>query len=181
MTTLLEDSESISGRISVQTMHLTLAHIKSALQHFTRVLDCNSCSSRSDHMMLATVVIKKLVSVLQDVVRVYTQRRGSSSATFDQHQRSDTNHHYHHHQSRENCYNLFIGDYAIDSEVEWAAIVRALLAVLSNRTLIMLERMKELMRLNKYETQAQMLWGAEQRARKVLGSMRDAAWNGDGG
>ncbi|MCJ1470144.1 hypothetical protein MMC07_008789 [Pseudocyphellaria aurata] len=197
MSALLEESQSRSSRISIQTTHFTLAHIKTALERCTRTLDCSHCSPRSDHMMLAAVVINRLVSILEEVVRVYTQRRASSSASssssfssssvpLNQQQQSDASPHhqkphYRYHQDRNSYYDLFIGDYAINSEVELAAVMTALTVVLVKDALSLLERMKGVARAKGRETQLQMLWGAEQRARKIAGSMRDVAGAGIGG
>lgn len=140
--------------------------------------------------MLAAVIINRLVSILEEVVRVYNQRRAlSSSSTHpDQQQQSDASprHHHHHHrhrhhQEKNSCYDLFIGDYAINSEVEWAAVMKALTVVLVKSALSLLERMKGVARAKGRETQLQMLWGAEQRATKVAESMRDEAGAGGGG
>lgn len=65
MSIRLEDSGSRSRRISIQTTHYTLAHIKTVLQHCTQIHDCTRCSTRSDRMMLAAVVVNKNVSVLK--------------------------------------------------------------------------------------------------------------------
>jgi len=138
-------------------------------------------------MMLAAVVIHRLVSILEEVVRVYNQRRASSSSSthLDQQQQSDASprhhNHHHHHQDRKSCYDLFIGDYAINSEAEWAAVMKALTVVLVKSALSLLERMKGVARAKGRETQLQMLWGAEQRTRKVVGSKRDEAGAGGGG
>lgn len=182
MSTLLDDSRGRCGRISIQNTHFILAHIKTALHQCTQILDCNYCSDRSDHMMLATVASNKLVSTLEEVVRVYTQRGASSIADVDQHEYSDTNFRRHprHYETRTNCYDLFIGDYAINSEVEWAAVMKALI-ILLKRTFDLLEQMKEVASAKGRETQVHMLWEAEQRARQTAGSMRDGVWPWGGG
>lgn len=137
--------------------------------------------------MLAAVVINNLVSILEEVVRVYTQRRASSSSSssssvhLDQQQQSDASPCHHNHQEGNSYYDLFIGDYAINSEVELAAVMKALTVVLVTGALSLLERMKGVARAKGRETQLQMLWGAEQRARKIAGSMRDGAGAGSGG
>lgn len=145
--------------------------------------------------MLAAVVINRLVSILEEVVRVYTQRRAplssssssssSPSVHLDQQQLSDASPRHHNHRFRyqdsNSYYDLFIGDYAINSEVELAAVMKALTVVLVKGALSLLERMKGVARAKGRETQLQMLWGAEQRARQIAGSMRDGPGVGVGG
>ncbi|KAI4137670.1 MAG: hypothetical protein L6R39_007161 [Caloplaca ligustica] len=180
MSTLLDDSEKKMSGISVQTTHLALAHIKHVLQHCVQILDCSYCSARSDHMMLAAVVANKIVFVEEDVARVLghvceslTHPQSPRHHGDGELQHHTRNQHHHAQYDRYICYDLFIGDYVVDSEVEWAAVVRALIVILSKRTIDMLERMKRIAKTRGRETQVRMLWSAEQRARKVAWSIRD--------
>lgn len=178
MSIHLEDSGSRSRSITIQTTHYTLAHIKTVLQHCTQIHDCTHCSTRSDHMMLAAVVVNKNVSVLKEVFDVYTQRRAASSKAVDGEETGEQLPLHHRHanqrqQDRSSCYDLFVGDYVVNSEDEWAVVMKALIEILSKRTLDLLERMKGAARAKRRETQVQMLMGAEHKARKVAWGIRD--------
>ena len=56
------------------TTYTNFAPIKTVLQHCAQIHSCAHCSTRSDHMMLAAVVVNKNVSLLQEVFDMYTQR-----------------------------------------------------------------------------------------------------------
>ena len=45
-------------------------------------------------------------------------------------------------QGRNSRYHLFVNDYVVNSEDEWAAVIKPLIAILSRHTLDLLERMK---------------------------------------
>ena len=131
--------------------------------------------------MLGTVIMKELASLLEEIVRAYTQRRSLPSTSRESQQYGVTDSLPHRNdQNKDACYNIFIGDYTINSEVEWTAVTRALLAILSKRMLDLLDRAKVVARLGGHDTQVHILWGAEQRARKVISSMRDGTWPGCG-
>ena len=106
--------------------------------------------------MLAAVVLNKLVSVMEEVSRIYTQRRTS---------RNDSDH-------QNNSWNLSIGDYAVDLEVEWAAVMKVLIVILLERSLDMLDCLKRIARASLRETQVSMLRATEQRAKKLALNMQ---------
>lgn len=134
--------------------------------------------------MLPVVIINKLVSILEEVVHAYNRRRAflsSSTVPLDQQQQRDASpHHYNHHQDNIN-YNVFIGDYAINSEVELEAVMTALTVVLVQGALSLVRRLKGVARAKGRDTQLQMLSLSEQRAKKIAGSMQDVAGAGTGG
>lgn len=179
MSIHLEDAGSRFRRVSIQNTHHTLAHIKTVLQHCAQIHSCAHCSTRSDHMMLAAVIVNKNVSLLKEVFDVYAQRCTASSKAGDGEDTGEQQslHHANAHQQplqrRSSCYHLFVGDYVVNSEDEWAAVIKPLIEILSRRTLDLLERMKGAARAKRRETQVQMLMGAEQKARKVAWAIRD--------
>lgn len=129
--------------------------------------------------MLAAVVVNKNVSLLQEVFDVYTQRCAALSKAGDGEDAGEqpSLHHANAHQQplqrRSSCYHLFVGDYVVNSEDEWAAVIKPLIEILSRRTLDLLERMKGAARAKRRETQVQMLMGPEHKARKVAWGIRD--------
>ena len=148
MSIHLEDAGSRFRRVSIQNTHHTLAHIKTVLQHCAQIHSCAHCSTLSDHMMLAAVVVNKNVSLLKEVFDVYTQRCAASSKAGDGEDTGEqpSLHHANAHQQplqrRSSCYHLFVGDYVVNSEDEWAAVMKPLIGILSRRTLDLLEWMK---------------------------------------
>ena len=106
--------------------------------------------------MLAAVVLNKSVSVMEEVSRIYIRRQTLHSDLDQQHK----------------CWNLSIGDYAIDLEVEWAAVMKALIVLLLQRTLDMLECLKRIAKSTLRETHISMLRATEQKAKKVALSMQ---------
>ena len=162
MFNLLEESESEYYRVGIRNMHIIIAQVKNALRQCKQVLDCNHCSLLSDHMMLAAVVLNKAVSIMGEVSRTYIQRH-TSRGEFD-------------HQS--NCWNLSIGDYSIDLEVEWAAVMKVLITILLERTLDMLDCLKRIAKASLRETQLSMLGATEQKARKVALNMQSGTATG---
>ena len=137
-------------------MHIIVAQVKNSLKQCSQILDCNRCSLLSDHMMLAAVVLNKLVSIMEEVSHIYIRRRTS---------RSDLD-------NRNTSWNLSIGDYAIDLEVEWAAVMKVLIFISLQRTLDMLECLKRIASSTLRETQISMLRATEQKAKKVTLNMQ---------
>ena len=137
-------------------MHIIIAQVNSSLKHCGQMLDCNHCSLRSDHMMLAAVVLNRLVSVMEDVSHIYIRRRTP---------RSDLDH-------QNKCWNLSLGDYAIDLEVEWAAVMKVLIVIIIQRILGMLECLQQIAKSSLRETQVSMLRATKQKAEKVALNMQ---------
>ena len=162
MFNLLEESESEYHRVGIRNMHIIIAQVKNALRQCNQVLDCNHCSLLSDHMMLAAVVLNKIVSIMGEVSRIYIQRH-TLRGEFD-------------HQS--NGWNLSIGDYSIDLEVEWAAVMKVLITILLERTLDMLGCLKRIARASLRQTQLSMLGATEQKAKKVALNMQSGTATG---
>ena len=108
--------------------------------------------------MLAAVVLNKLVSNMEEVSRIYIQRQTS---------RSDLD-------QQTNLWNLSIGDYAIDLEVEWAAVMKVLIVILLERALDMLECLKRIAKASLRKTQISMLQATEQKAKKVALNMQSS-------
>ncbi|KAI4169976.1 MAG: hypothetical protein LQ343_005286 [Gyalolechia ehrenbergii] len=172
------DSSKGSPHVSVQTTHLALAHIKGVLYHCTQIHHCAYCSTQADHMMLAVVVITKVVCDLEEVVGVYINRRTSFTRCGTQRQHPEDCLRHDPHQSpreqqqdNDDCYNLHIGDYLVNSEDEWAAVIKPLCIILSKRTLDLLKRMQEVARAGRREVQVQMLSSAEQKPKRASWSI----------
>ena len=105
--------------------------------------------------MLAAVVLNKLVSIMEEVSHIYIRRRTSRSGS----------------DNRNTSWNLSIGDYAIDLEVELAAVMKVLIIISLQRTLDMLECLKRITNSTLRETQISMLRATEQKAKKVALNM----------
>ena len=106
--------------------------------------------------MLAAVVISKLVFIMEEVFHVYIRRRTP---------RSDLD-------RQSNCWSLCIGEYIVDSEGEWAAVMKVLIVSLLKRTLDTLHCLKRVAKANLREAQISMLNAAEQKAMEVALSMQ---------
>lgn len=65
-----------------------------------------------------------------------------------------------------------MGDYAIDLEVEWAAVMKVLIVISLQRTLDMPECLKRIANSTLRETQISMLRATEQKAKKVTLNMQ---------
>ena len=74
--------------------------------------------------------------------------------------------------SRQICGKLFFGDYMVDSEVEWAPMVRILIMVLLKGTLRMLNHLKRIARTSLRETQMLMLQAIEDKIGKMALSLQ---------
>ena len=157
---LLEESESKANKIEIQNIHTILAYQKNALKHCTNMLNCTRCNPPSDHMMLLAIVCRKLVSSMEEVVHIFIQRKTS--------QPTDDNED----DSRQICGKLFFGDYMVDSEVEWAPMVRILIMVLLKGTLRMLNHLKRIARTSLRETQMLMLQAIEDKIGKMALSLQ---------
>lgn len=124
--------------------YTNFAPIKTVLQHCAQIHSCAHCSTRSDHMILAAVVVNKNVSLLQKVFEVYTQRCAASSKAADGEDAGEqpSLHHANAHQQplqrRSSCYHLFVNDYVVNSADEWAAVIKPLIEILSRHTLDLL-------------------------------------------
>ena len=119
-------------------------------------------------MMLSAVIMTKIATVLEEVVHVYAEQRTSRP-------KSDPGDRHPQHRDSEAFCDLFVGDYPINSESEWASVMKALIVTLSKRMLDLLERMKGVAEAEGREIQLQMLWGVEQRAKRITGTVRDNA------
>lgn len=86
---------------------------------------------------------------------MYTQRRAASSKAVDGKVTDEQPLHHRHanqpQQDRSSCYELFVGDCIVNSEDDWAAVMEALIEILSKRTLDLLERMKGAARAKRRE------------------------------
>ena len=158
MVNLLQESETRYHRVEIRNMHIIIAQEKKALNQCNQLLDCNHCSLLSDHMMLAAVVLNKFAFNMEEVSRIYIQRQAS---------RSDLDH-------QTNFWDLSIGAYAVDLEVEWAAVMKVLIVILLERALDMLECLKRIAKANLRETQISMLQATEQKAKKVALNMQSS-------
>lgn len=107
-------------------------------------------------MMLAAVVISKLVSTLEEVFHVYIRRRTP---------RGDWNHQSDH-------WSLSVGEYMVDSEVEWAAVMKVLIVILLRRALDTLGCLKRIAKANLREAQFSLLQAAEQKAKSISLSLQ---------
>lgn len=151
MTNLLEESEGNHNRVDIRNMPIVIGRVKSTFQHCTRILHCYHCSLLSDHMMLAAVVIGKIASTMETVSQVYMRRQAL---------RSEVNH-------PGSCWGLSVGEYMVDSEVEWAAVMRALIMIILKRIVYTAECFKNIAKANVREAQISMLHAAEHKARKI--------------
>jgi len=132
-------------------MHIAIARVKSTYQQYSQILSCSHCTLLSDHMMLAAVVISKLVSILEEIFHVYVRRRTP---------RGDLNH-------QSDYWSLSVGEYMVDSEIEWAAVMKVLIVILLKRTLDTLGCLKRIAKANLREAQFSMLRAAEQKAERI--------------
>ena len=111
-----------------------------------------------------TLEFSRSVSIMEEVSRIYIQRRTS---------RRDMDH-------QSNSRNLSIGDYTIDLEVEWAAVMKVLIIILLERTLDVLYCLKRIARASLHKTQVSMLQATEQKVKKVALNMQSGEAAGHG-
>ena len=149
---LLEDSENKSHEVKIGTIDMILAYEKSALKRCKVVLDCELCNSPSDHMMLVAVVCRKLVSLMEEVVRILTEQKRSRPNVGNEC------------GSHVESWKISFGEYPIDSEAEWMPIMITLTVVLLKETMNTLHRLKRIARTSLRETQVAILQAIEHKA-----------------
>lgn len=156
---LLEESESKTYNVEIGNIHTILAYQKQALKHCNKILDCVHCNSPSDHMMLLAVVCRKLVSMMEEVVCSFVQQKNLQIKGVGGDDR------------RPGSWNLFFGDYVIDSEAERMPIIRTLIVVHLKSTLQILDRQRRTARTASRETQMAMLQVIAQRVAKMASNL----------
>ncbi|KAL9591683.1 MAG: hypothetical protein Q9179_007478 [Wetmoreana sp. 5 TL-2023] len=155
MVILLGESDGTCCQIEARNMPVVLTHVKNVLQQCNQTLHCNQCNLLSDPMMLAAVLANKIVSILDSTISVYVARLKASRNKFDNPLGSDP-------------LNISIGGYMIDSEVEWAAVIKVLITILLKRTLNLLQSLCQIAKANMREAQLSMLQVTGQKARKIV-------------
>ena len=113
----LGESEDTYHHFEDESSHIILAHVKSALQHCNQTLTCNTCRLLSDPMMLAAVLVNKVVSVLESISFIFSRRRRASHSEINKTDSKDR-------------LQISVGDYTIDSEMEWTAVMEVLGTIL---------------------------------------------------
>ena len=159
---ILEESESKVYEVEIRNIDKILAHQKKTLKRCKNALNCTQCNSLSDHMMLLAVVCRKLVSLMEEVVSIFLKRK-----TFQLRSDSEDKRH-------RNYWNLLLGDYTIDSEAEWAPIIKVIIVVHLRETLAMLDRLKRIARTSLRDTQLAMLQAIDHRVAKMAAKIRSS-------
>ena len=161
---LLESSEATTSRVEIQNVDTILAHHKEALMRCKNVLECAHCDSPTDHMMLLVVVCRKLVTLVEEVVRVFNRWRTINQLVKDGigAVRDDGGQH---HQDR---WNFSFGNYVVDSELEGGSIIKILILVQLKGTLGILNRLKSIAKAEQRETQMAMLQAIEHKVTEIV-------------
>lgn len=137
---LLEALENKANHVSPHAIDSTLNFQKLALTHCSTILRCRRCTSRSDHMMLLTVVSGKLVALCEKVLGQWKQQIS--------------------HRKEEQRKILF-GEYEVDTTEEWTQIIKVLLLLQLRGIKEFLTQMKLIASNELRHTQLEMLQKSE--------------------
>ena len=144
-----------------------LASQKKALAGGNAVLDCSTCVTRSEYVLLLGLTTEKLVTLCESTVFLYlkeVQRRSGSRTSSDSTCRSRT--------SSGESTKLFLGRYEIESLEEWSSLTRVLIVLQLRNLLTLLVRIKEAAVSGTNVTQLPMVKAAERRVGALIQKLR---------
>ncbi|KAI9787984.1 MAG: hypothetical protein M1816_007288 [Peltula sp. TS41687] len=161
---LLEERDRKTRKIGIQTLDSTLADQKNAVKHCSKMLNCINCNSTPDHMMLLTVVCRELILWMEEVVRIFIHRPKPPS-------RADN-------RDEAQQHNILFGSFRVNSESEWAPMIRVLIMVQLQRIADLLERLKRIAETGSWETQRVIVLKTEARVAKLVSDLQSMRKNG---
>ena len=134
----LEELERKKHIVDPAALDSILALQKKALAGGYTVLDCSTCVSRSEYILLLGLTTERLVTLCESAVSMYleeVQRRSSSRTSPDCKYRSRT--------SSGEPIKVFLGRYEIESLEEWSSIIRVIIVIQLQNLLTLLAGIKK--------------------------------------
>ena len=121
---LFEDSEMRPGEVELRSMDTILASRKETLKRCKSIVDFPHCNSPSDQMLLLAVICRKLVTVMEEAVRIFVQQKIAPQQAQDDPITGGDDRQY-----NQAHWSLSFGNYMVDSETEWAQVIKVLLVL----------------------------------------------------
>lgn len=154
---LMDDLDSKSEAAHAQKLDALLAYQRRAFRTCAKLLDCSFCNSAPDYMMLLAVVCRKLILHMEAILDAFmAQEKHNSSGSGE----------------RLIPWRILLGEYPVETELEWMTIMASMIAIQLNAALKVLERLKCTAQNTLRDTQTTILRSTEQKARKMLSDLR---------
>lgn len=165
---VLEELETRNSKFDhTSSLDGVLAFHKQASGYCDTMVNCQRCTSRSEHMMLLTFICEKLVILCEKTSTLFLRQlkrtRGSPNwqeSTVIGNQIGGPS-----------C-PKYIGEYEIDVPQEWNYLIRVLVFIRLERLGSLVARMKAIASTAKRDTQLSMLQNTERRVREVIKMLR---------
>ncbi|RHZ43462.1 uncharacterized protein CDV56_100614 [Aspergillus thermomutatus] len=144
----------------------TLAWQKEARTNCLKMLRCKHCNSRSDYMMLLTVVCDKLATLSGKVIAIYLQhcnKNPPEATRFPTPSCSPPK------SSNKNPPNgMFVGNYEIDNPSEWSSVMSVLMRIQLRSLWSLMQEAKTVAYMASLSTQLAKLQDTEHRVSKLI-------------
>jgi hypothetical protein len=167
--TLLEGLETKINLVNSAELDAILAGQKEALGHSGLVLNCASCIARPEYMLFLGLISEKVATLCELIVTKYTteiQRHSEHERSFF----SDNG------ALLKKTFNgrktVFLGDYKIESPVEWDCLIRVLIALQLRSFGTFLTEMRRIAALGPNPTQVFKVQATERRIGNLIQKLR---------
>ena len=165
---VLEELETRNAKFDhTSSLDGVLAFHKQASGYCDTMVNCQRCTSRSEHMMLLTFICEKLVILCEKTSTLFLRQvkrtRGSpkwQESTVVENQIGGPGS------------QKYIGEYEIDVPQEWNYLIRVLVFIRLENLGSLVARMKAIASTAKRDTQLSMLQNTERRVREVIKMLR---------
>lgn len=163
----LEELERKQHIVDPAALDSILALQKKALAGGYSVLDCSTCVSRSEYVLLLGLTTERLVTLCESAVSMYleeVQRRSSSRTSPDRKYQSRT--------SSGESIKTFLGRYEIESLEEWSSLMRVLIVIQLRNLLTLLAGIKKAALSGTNVTRLPMVQATERRIGVLIQKVR---------
>ena len=159
------------GKVEFQNMDTILTSQKETLKRCKSIVDCPYCESPSNYVLLLLVVVcRKLVEVMEEAVRIFVQWKIAAQQAQDNPITDGGDAH-----CNQAHWSLSFGNYTVDSETEWAQVIKALLVLHLKGILGILESLKRIARMSLRETELVMVQKIEHIATEAVLNLQSSA------